>query len=59
MENSGNRYDLYEYIMESGFLCPVLFVNNAVFTTRGVFSGLNPAPDNLFYQVSNIRVNQN
>lgn len=59
LENVGNRYDLYEYIMEHGYLCPVLFVNNAVFTTRGVFSGLSPAPDNLFYQPENIKVNSN
>lgn len=56
MENHGNCYDLYQYIMDEGYLCPVLFVNNALFTTRGVFSGLNPAPDNLFYQISEIRV---
>lgn len=59
LENVGNRYDLYQHIMEHGYLCPVLFVNNAVFTTRGVFSGLSPAPDNLFYQILNIKVNQN
>ena len=59
LENVGNRYDLYQYIMEHGYMCPVLFVNNAVFTTRGVFSGLSPAPDNLFYQIQNIQVNQN
>lgn len=57
MENVGNRYDLYKYIMEQGYMCPVLFVNNAVFTTRGVFSDLSPAPDNLFYQIENIKVN--
>lgn len=59
MENNGNRYDLYKYILEQGYMCSVLFVNNAVFTTRGVFSGLAPAPDNLFYQISNIQVKQN
>ncbi len=58
-ENGGNSYDLYEYIMERGYLCPVLFINNAVFTTRGVFTGLNPTPDALFYQISKIHVNQN
>lgn len=57
MENVGNRYDLYKYIMEQGYMCPVLFVNNAVFTTRGSFSDLSPAPDNLFYQIENIKVN--
>lgn len=59
MENNGNRYDLYKYIMEKGYLCPVLFVNHAVFTTRGVFSDLSPALDNMFYQITNIQVNQN
>lgn len=56
LENSGNRYDLYEYIMDKGYLCPVLFVNNAVFTTRGVFSGLSPAPDNQFYNITEVEV---
>lgn len=59
MENSGNRYDLYEYIMEQGYLVPVLFVNNAVFTTRGVFTGLNPSPDNLFYNITEVEVHHN
>ncbi len=57
LENSGNRYDLYEYIMDKAYLCPVLFQNNAVFTTRGVFTGLNPAPGNLFYGITNVTVN--
>lgn len=57
LENSGNRYDLYEYIMEQAYICPVLFQNNAVFTTRGVFTGLNPAPGNLFYGIENITIN--
>ncbi len=58
-ENSGNSYDLYQYIMERGYLCPVLFINNAVFTTRGVFTGLDPTPDALFYHISDVHVNQN
>lgn len=57
LENSGNRYDLYQYIMDNSLICPVLFRNNAVFTTRGVFTGLNPTPGNLFYSVENIVVN--
>ena len=56
-ENSGNYYDLYEFVMDHGLLCPVLFVNNAVFTTRGVFSGLDPTPDNLFHGITRIKVN--
>lgn len=57
LENSGNRYDLYEYIMDKGYICPILFQNHALFTTRGVFTGLNPAPGNLFYGITNITVN--
>jgi ABC-type transport system substrate-binding protein len=56
LENSGNRYDLYEYIMDQAYLCPVLFQNHAVFTTRGVFTGLSPTPDSLFYNIENIKV---
>lgn len=56
LENSGNRYDLYQYVMDQGYICPILFQNNAVFTTRGVFQGLNPTPGNLFYQIENITV---
>lgn len=57
LENSGNRYDLYEYLMEKAYICPVLFQNEAVFTTRGVFTGLNPSPNNIFYEISNIIIN--
>ena len=56
-ENSGNCYDLHAYIMDNGYLCPVLFINNAVYTTRGVFTGLDPSPDQLFYHVTDIHVN--
>ena len=57
MENSGNRYNLYKYIMDHGYVCPILFENNAVYTTRGVFNGMNPAPGNIFYGIENITVN--
>lgn len=57
LENSGNRYDLYQYLMDKAYLCPILFENNAVYTTRGVFSGLNPAPGNLFYGIANMTIN--
>ena len=56
LENSGNHYDLYAYVMDQGYLCPILFENNAVFTTRGVFTGLTPAPGNLIYGIENITV---
>lgn len=56
LENSGNHYDLYQYVMDQAYLCPILFQNNSVFTSRGVFQGLNPAPGNVFYQIENITV---
>lgn len=57
LENSGNRYDLYQHLMDNAYLCPILFENNAIFTSRGLFSGLNPAPGNLFYGITNMTVN--
>lgn len=56
LENSGNHYDLYQHVMDQGYLCPILFENNAVFTARGVFTGLTPAPGNLIYHIENITV---
>ena len=58
MENRGNHYDLYRFIMDRGYICPVMFLNNAVFTARGVFTGLHPTPGNIFYGIENIRVNE-
>ena len=46
--NEGNYYTLHRTIMEQGLLCPVLFCNYAVYTTRGLFSDLQPARDNPF-----------
>ena len=56
LENSCNHYDLYQHFMDQGYLCPILFENNAVFTARGVFTGLTPAPGNLIYHIENITV---
>jgi hypothetical protein len=42
--------------MDQAYICPVLFQNHAVFTTRGVFTGLSPTPDSLFYNIENIEV---
>ena len=55
-ENSGNYYDLYEEVMDNGYLCPILFLNNAVYTTRGVFTGLDPSPDCVFHNIKDIQV---
>ena len=45
LENSGNAYDLHKWVMDKGWLCPVLFKSYAVYTTRGAAGGLNPAVD--------------
>ena len=45
LENSGNAYDLHKWVMDKGWLCPVLFKSYAVYTTRGAAKGLNPAVD--------------
>lgn len=49
LADSGNYYTLHRTVMEQGLLCPVLFCNYAVYTTRGVFTDLAPARDNTFY----------
>lgn len=45
LENTGNAYDLHKWVMDKGWICPVLFKSYAVYTTRGAASGLNPAVD--------------
>ena len=49
LADSGNYYTLHRTVMEQGLLCPVLFCNYAVYTTRGVFADLAPARDHVFY----------
>lgn len=49
LADSGNYYTLHRTVMEQGLLCPVLFCNYAVYTTRGLFTDLSPARDNAFY----------
>lgn len=48
LENYGNYYSLYKYIMENGLLCPILVRSYAVYATRGVVTDLSPARDNVF-----------
>lgn len=49
LDNYGNYYTLHSNVMENGLLCPILFQNYAIFTTRGELTGLEPARDNIFY----------
>ena len=53
LADSGNYYTLHRTVMEQGLLCPVLFCNYAVYTSRGIFTSLNPARDNAFYYTIN------
>lgn len=48
LENQGNFYALHQSIMDSGYLCPILFRNYAVYAVRGLVTDLEPARDNLF-----------
>ena len=45
LENSGNAYDLHKWVMDKGWICPVLFKSYAVYTTRGAANNLDPAVD--------------
>ena len=49
LANTGNYYSLHKTVMDNGLLCPVLFRSYAVYTNRGVLSGMTPARDNVFY----------
>ena len=49
IENHGNYFSLHKMVMDNGLLCPVLFRSYAIYSTRGVFSDLNPSRDNVFH----------
>lgn len=49
LENSGNYQSLHKLVMDDGRLCPILMRSYAVYGRRGVFPGLSPARDNIFY----------
>jgi peptide/nickel transport system substrate-binding protein len=49
LANSGNYQSLHKQVMEDGRLCPLLVRSYAVYGRRGVFPGLSPARDNIFY----------
>ncbi len=49
MANAGNYYTLHKAVMEDAVLCPILFRSYAVYATRGLLSGLQPARDHVFF----------
>ncbi|MFI3312460.1 MAG: ABC transporter substrate-binding protein [Eubacteriales bacterium] len=52
LENSGNGYNLHKAVMDSGFLCPILVKTNALYTTRGKYSGFAPCLNHPFWEVT-------
>ncbi len=49
LANEGNYYTLYQRVMQSGMLCPILFRSYALYGQRGLFTDLAPARDNVFW----------
>ena len=49
LENSGNYYNLHQMVLRNSQLIPVLFRSYAVYTDRGVGTGMEPSRDNVFY----------
>ena len=49
LANEGNYYTLHQQVLEDATLCPILFRSYAVYAQRGMFSGLTPARDNVFF----------
>lgn len=49
LQSETNYYSLHKLVMDQGLLCPILFQKYAVYVTRGLVTGLDPARDNVFY----------
>ena len=49
LANSGNYYNLHEAVANDGKIIPILFGYNTVYAERGLFDGLSPSRDNIFY----------
>ena len=49
LENHGNYYTLYQKVAQDGRIVPLIFCSYAVYATRGLLSGLEPARDNVFF----------
>ena len=49
LENSGNYYDLHKALADDGRIVPVVFLNYAVYATRGLLTTLQPSRGSIFY----------
>lgn len=52
LKNSGGYTDLFQKVMENGYICPVLFKNYAVYMARSSVSHLSPALDCVMHTTS-------
>ena len=49
LADGGNYQSLHKLVMDDGRLCPILVRSDAVYGRRGLFPGLSPARDSIFY----------
>ena len=49
LADSGNYQSLHKLVMDDGRLCPILVRSDAVYGRRGLFPGLSPSRDHIFY----------
>lgn len=49
LENSGNFHDLHKAIADDGRIVPIVFLNYAVYATRGLLTNLQPSRGSIFY----------
>ena len=49
LADRGNYYNLHKLVAEDGRIVPLLFGYDAVYAKRGVFDGLSPSRDNVFF----------
>ena len=49
LENSGNFHDLHKALANDGRIVPVVFLNYAVYATRGLLTTLQPSRGSIFY----------
>ncbi len=49
LANEGNYHNLHKAVADDGRVTSVLFHNYAIYSTRGLLTGLTPARDNVFF----------
>lgn len=54
LADPANFYTLHELVMDSGWLCPILFQSNALYVQRGSLTNFSPARDTIFYYHRNL-----